>query len=289
MTEKEALILLSTFPTFTPNHLKLLLNYFETPLKIWEASLEELIKIGLRKEKAINFIKHKSSFNTLHKNEYFNRLNKLEIDTLTINDKSYPKNLKEIEDCPFVLYVKGKLKEKDEKAIAVIGSRKMTNYGKSTVFKIVSDLVKRKVTIVSGLARGVDTEAHKTTINSSGRTLAVLGSGLDFIYPPENKILSEEIVKRGALISEYPLGYPPFPQNFLQRNRIVAALSKGVLVIEGAERSGTLVTASYAANYGRNVFAVPGDISSPLSFAPNFLIKNGAKVITEGEDILEEL
>ncbi len=289
MTEKEALISLSTFPAFTSNHLKLLLKYFETPLKIWEASSEELIKTGLRKEKIINFIKHRNLFDTFNKNKYFNQLNKLAIEILTINDKDYPKNLKEIEDMPFVLYVRGKLKKKDEKAIAVIGSRKMTDYGKNATRKITSELVERKITIVSGLARGVDTEAHKTALNNNGRTLAVLGNGLDFIYPYENKNLAEEIIKKGAIISEYPLGYPPFPQNFLQRNRIVAALSKGVLVIEGAQKSGTLVTASLAAGYGRNVFAIPGGISSPLSFAPIFLIKNGAKVVTCGEDILEEL
>jgi len=289
MTEKEALILLSTFPAFTPNHLKLLLNYFETPLKIWEASSNELIKTGLRKEKIINFIKHKNLFDALNKKEYFNRLNRLGIEVLTVSDRNYPQNLKQIEDKPFVLYVKGRLKKKDEKAIAVIGSRKMTNYGKVITERITSELVKRKITIVSGLARGVDTEAHKVALFHSGRTMAVLGSGLDRIYPPENWELAEEISKRGALISEFPLGYPPFPENFIQRNRIVSGLSKGILVIEGAERSGTLVTASYAANQGRSVFAIPGDISSPFSFAPNFLIKNGAKVVTKGEDILEEL
>lgn len=286
MTEKEFLILLSTFPSFDYQHLKPLLDYFGNPSKIWNSSFENLVKIGMDKFKVESFFKHKKFFDA---NNYFNQLNKLEIKVLTFNDENYPKNLKEISDHPFVLYIKGEIKQKDQKAIAIIGSRKMTQYGKEVTAKITSDLVNKKITIVSGLARGVDTQAHLNTLKNNGRTLAVLGSGLDFIYPPENKELGEEIIKRGALISEYPLGYPPFPRNFLQRNRIVAGLSRGVLVIEGGDKSGTLVTSSLAANYGRSVFAIPGSISSPLSFVPNLLIKNGAKVVERAEDILEEL
>jgi DNA processing protein len=166
----------------------------------------------------------------------------------------------------------------------------MTSYGREVTEKFAYELANFGVTIVSGLARGVDTIAHKAALSAGGRTVAVLGNGLDTTYPPENEILAREIIKKGgAVVSEYPLGYPAIPVNFANRNRIVSGLSRAVIVIEGAEKSGTLLTASHAAEQGRTVFAVPGAITSPMSAAPLFLLKNGARIATNSNDVLEEL
>ncbi|MCX6705406.1 MAG: DNA-processing protein DprA, partial [Candidatus Woesebacteria bacterium] len=171
-----------------------------------------------------------------------------------------------------------------------VGTRKVTSYGREVTQKFSSELASFGITIISGLAYGVDTVAHKACLSVHGKTVAVLGNGLDTIYPFENTALALEIIKAGgAIISEYPLGYPALPVNFAIRNRIVSGLSDAVIVIEGAEKSGTLLTASHAAEQGKTVFAVPGQITSPLSAAPLFLLKNGAKIATETKDILDEL
>ncbi len=179
------------------------------------------------------------------------------------------------------LYVKGKILKSDAKAIAVVGSRLASPRGEALTKKFVKEFVKEGYTIVSGLARGIDTVAHKTALYEGGRTIAVLGSGIDVIYPPENKYLSEEIIKHGALLSPYSSNTKPFPKNFLARNRIIVMLSKAVLVIEGKKRSGTLSTASWAANEGIDVFAVPG------SEATDFLIGEGAYSVTKPSDLLD--
>lgn len=208
---------------------------------------------------------------------------------ILISDENYPKNLKEVSSPPKVLYIRGKILEKDSKAIAVVGSRNMTSYGKIVTQKLVKDLVKNKVTIVSGLARGIDTVAQSTAVALGGRTIAVMGTGIDRIYPYENIPLAKKIIENGALVSEYPPGAKITRQNFAVRNRIVTGLSKGVLIIEGTDKSGTLITTSFAANQNRDVFAVPGDITRLTSYVPLFLIKSGAKMVTSVEDILEEL
>lgn len=181
------------------------------------------------------------------------------------------------------LYVLGKILKSDSKAIAVVGSRKMSSRGERLTKKFVGKLVAVGFTIVSGLARGVDTVAHKAALKAKGRTIAVLGSGLDIIYPPENKSLAEEIIKNGALVSPYPPGTKPYPKNFLARNRIIVSLSKAVLVIEGARRSGTLSTASWAGDLGVDVFAIPG------SEATDWLIEEGACIATTPKDILNNI
>lgn len=179
------------------------------------------------------------------------------------------------------LYLKGKILKKDVKAIAVVGSRLMSPRGEALTKKFVKEFVKNGYTIVSGLARGIDTVAHKTALSEGGRTIAVLGSGLDIIYPFENKALSEEIIRSGALVSPYPEGTKPFPKNFLARNRIIVKLSQAVLVVEGKRRSGTLSTASWAASEGVDVFAIPG------SEATDFLIGEGAISATKPSDVLD--
>ncbi len=195
-----------------------------------------------------------------------------------------------MEDGPVILYYKGSLTALRKTSVAIVGTRKMTYYGREVTEKFASELSSFGITIISGLARGVDTAAHKASISAGGTTVAVLGNGLDSVYPLENKTLADTIVEKGGtLISEFPLGYPALPVNFAIRNRIVSGLSDAVVVIEGAEKSGTLLTASHAAEQGKTVFAVPGQIFSPLSKAPFFLIKNGAKMVTEVKDVLEEL
>ena len=286
MTEKETLIALAAFVPFGPARLNLLLGYFENAKNIWRTNGYELISLGLRKKQVDNFLEHRKNFN---EKEYFNKLNNCGINVLTIFDKKYPANLKGINSAPIVLYVKGTIRNSDKNAISIIGSRKMTSYGKEVAWKFSSELVNYGVTIISGLARGIDTVAHSSALSAGGRTIAVLASGLDTIYPPENVSLAKKIIKSGALISEYPLGYPAFRTNFANRNRIISGLSKAVLVVEGAKKSGTLLTASHAANQGIQVFAVPGPITSPQSGAPLFLLKNGAFLATSPSDIVAEM
>ena len=286
MSQKEYLILLSTFVPFGPVRIKLLLKYFGSARRVWTAEDKHLSKLGLGEGKVIEFIAHRENFGAA---KYLNNLEKLKIDCVTISDKSYPKNLREIEDAPFVLYIKGTLRPTDVNSVAIVGSRKMTAYGREVADRFSSELAACGVTIISGLARGIDSEAHRAALMAGGRTIAVIGAGLDNIYPPENTKLAEEITKNGAVISEYPLGYPALPINFAARNRIVSGLSRAVVVVEGATKSGTLLTATAAAKQGKEVFAVPGQITSPMSGAPLFLLKNGARLATTPSDILEEL
>lgn len=181
------------------------------------------------------------------------------------------------------LYILGEIKKEDENAVAIVGSRKMTSKGRDNAFKFAYELAKNGVTIISGLARGIDTVAHEGALAAGGRTIAVLGSGVDIIYPPENKNLSEKIIKSGAVVSEFPAGTKPFGKNFLQRNRIISALSKAVIIIEGTTRSGTISTATWAANQGKEVFVIPG---SP---ATDYLAENGATIANDPSEILDYL
>jgi DNA processing protein len=197
-----------------------------------------------------------------------------------------PELLKNIPDTPQKLYTLGSFKRSDSNAIAIVGSRQMSDYGKRITTQFAKALAKEGITIVSGLARGVDTVAHESALEAGGRTIAVLGSGLDRVYPPENKQLAQKIAQHGVVVTEFEPGTAPLAQNFLQRNRLVSGLSLAVIVIEGAERSGTLSTTTYAANQGREVFAVPGPIDSPLSYLPNYLIENGARMATNPQEIL---
>lgn len=187
------------------------------------------------------------------------------------------------------LFVLGEIKKEDSFAVAIVGSRKSTTYGREIAKNFSSYLAQNGVTIVSGLARGIDTIAHVTALEAGGRTIAVLGSSIDIIYPAENRKLAEKIIKSGAVVSQFPQGTLPLGKNFLTRNKTIVELSLAVLIIEGAKRSGTLSTASYAANLGVEVFAIPNPINSETSYAPNYLIDNGARVAQDPKDILEYL
>ena len=200
----------------------------------------------------------------------------------------YPPQLKQVADPPLVLYVRGDVKVLSQWAVAIVGTRRPTAYGSQVAERMAGDLAQRQLVIVSGLARGVDSAAHRGALGVAGKTVAVLGSGIDVIYPRENKRLAEQITASGALISEFPPGTSPAPENFPIRNRIISGLSLGVLVVEAAEYSGSLITARLAVEQNREVFAVPGNITSAQSFGPNHLIKQGAKLVDEWMDVVEE-
>ena len=252
----------------------------------WNAPAGELKQAGLdsRSVNAMAALRPRISLD-----DEMEKLERYKVKVLTCEDPAYPPRLKEIYDYPPVLYVRGNLLPKDDPYLAVVGTRKPTVYGRQVAEEIVADLVRSRITIVSGLARGIDSIAHRTALDSGGETIAVFASGLDIVYPADNAKLAQAIMERGALVSEYPLGVRPKADNFPQRNRIMSGLSLGVLVVEAGERSGALITAHQAVEQNRDVFAIPGSILSPGSKGTNHLIQEGAKLVCNCNDILEEL
>lgn len=217
------------------------------------------------------------------------RVHKLNGRVITLVDSHYPALLKPLPDAPPVLYVLGKLTEDDQKALAVVGTRKATRYGLDAAYDLSRSLGGQGVTIISGLAHGIDTAAHNGCLAGGGRTIAVLGCGIDRVYPPDNAELARKIAAQGAVISEFPVGTPPDGRNFPRRNRVVSGLALGVLVVEAPEGSGALITASVALDHGRDVFAVPANIYNPMGTGGNRLIQDGAKLVARAQDILDEL
>ncbi|OGY23212.1 MAG: DNA protecting protein DprA [Candidatus Woykebacteria bacterium RBG_13_40_15] len=280
-------VALAATPGIGPVHFKLLIKHFKTAENIWREKEEVLEKV-LTPAIFRQFIAFRKSFDV---DSYYKKIAAKNVKVITIDDKSYPSILKEISDPPPVLYIKGNLDlGVENRCIAVVGSRKITSYGRQVTEILVGDLVAAGFTIISGLARGVDSLAHKATLENKGKTIAVLGSGVCNIYPPENVSLAENIINNdGAVISEYPLEMLATPGNFPSRNRIISGLSLGVLVTEAGEDSGSLITAGLAGEQGREVFAVPGPIYSGLAKGPAQLIKQGAKLVMNVGDILEEL
>ena len=245
-----------------------LIERFGSPEAVYHASLTELEACGLRAVSAQALSRQEGL------EEARNQLSKLEktdYQAVTFSDVRYPKRLREMVDPPLVLYVRGSVEALDRCAVAIVGTRRPTAYGSSVTHRLAHDLARRNLVIVSGLARGIDSAAHRGALEAEGTTVAVLGSGLDVIYPKENKSLADKITCSGALISELPLGTPPVPENFPIRNRIICGLALGTVVTEGAEYSGSLITARLAADHNREVFAVPGNITSGQSFGPNHL------------------
>jgi DNA processing protein len=208
---------------------------------------------------------------------------------LRYTDTAYPEALRQIEDSPILLHTKGSLEPRDRCAIAVVGSRMMTDYGRMVAERLAFDLASRGFTIVSGMARGIDTVAHRAALRARGRSVAVLGAGIDRPYPSENRKLFEQICMSGCTISEFPLGTPPLRENFPKRNRLISGLSLGVVVVEATAESGSLITAHHALEQGREVFAVPGNITSASSEGTNLLLKRGAKLVQTVDDIIEEI
>ncbi|MBN1643719.1 MAG: DNA-processing protein DprA [Dehalococcoidales bacterium] len=261
-------------------------NHFGKLEDAWQAPSGELKKARLDDSvvQAINTWRPRLSLD-----EEMDKMKRHGVRALIWHDEEYPSRLKEIYDYPPILYVKGKLLPEDEWCLAVVGTRHATVYGRQVTEEIVTDLAHNKITIVSGLARGIDTIAHQSALEAGGRTIAVSACGLDIIYPSENANLAKRIVENGALISEYPLGIKPKPEYFPRRNRILSGLSLAVLVTEAGESSGALITANLALEQNRDVLATPGSILSPASKGTNHLIQEGAKLIQNCQDILEEL
>lgn len=216
-------------------------------------------------------------------------MNNNNIEIVTIKDREYPQILKQIYDPPIALYLIGNKEILNNLNIAVVGCRECSRYGKNVARQLAYNIAKNKINIISGLARGIDIEAHIGTLEARGKTIAVLGNGIDTIYPKENIMIAKKIIEKGgAIISEYPLGTKPEKKNFPERNRIVSGMSKGIIVVEAKEKSGTLITVDFALEQGRDVFVVPGNLNSENSIGTNELIKQGAKVITDYKDVIEE-
>ncbi|HBY20701.1 MAG: DNA protecting protein DprA [Clostridiales bacterium GWE2_32_10] len=264
-----------------------LFGAFDSPMDIYNANEGDLRQVmGLAAKDITEIEKSKGKFDIKKYEEY---MLENEIKYITIQDKNYPKLLKNIYDPPYILYYKGSLPNKNDVMVGVVGSRHCTEYGKKVAYNISKSLAEANVTIVSGMAIGTDTFAHKGALDGKGKTIAVLGCGVDICYPKSNKDLMKEIIKNGAVISEYPPKLEPIRQLFPARNRIISGLSKGVLVVEAAIKSGSLITVNQALEQGRDVFSIPGNITSELSGGTNQLIKQGAIAVTKHMDILLEI
>jgi DNA processing protein len=273
-------------PGIGEKRVSLLESYFGDLGIAWHASGDELGAAGLdaKSVEVILALRPRISLDA-----ELEKLERYKVKVLTRNDPIYPPRLKEIYEPPPLLYVRGTLIPEDEWAIAVVGTRRVSVYGRQVAEEIAADLARNKITVVSGLAKGVDSVAHRTALEVGGRTIAVAGCGLDMVYPSDHVALARKIMEHGALISEFPLGTRPKAEHFPQRNRIMSGMSLGVLVVEAGEKSGALLTARWALEQDREVFAVPGSIFSPYSRGTNRLIQEGAKLVRNYADILEEL
>ncbi|MEA2113363.1 MAG: DNA-processing protein DprA [Patescibacteria group bacterium] len=265
-----------------------LLDSFNSLEEAWTASTGKLSQIGLGKSIIEKIAEQRPKINPDLEME---KLGKEKIRLITIQDKNYPTLLKEIYSPPALLYIRGEISSKNSIGLGIVGSRQLSFYGQQTTPLFAAELARAGLTIISGLAKGIDTLAHQAALEVGGRTIAVLGCGIDdkSVYPYSNRRLAEEIVENGGVvISEFPIGTQPLPQHFPQRNRIISGLSKGVLVIEATKKSGALITARDALEQNRDVFAVPGSVFAQNSFGPNNLIKMGAKLVSQADDILQE-
>lgn len=276
----------SKVPGIGAARLRALLDYFGDLELAWKAPMHELQQAGLDRRSIVNLVKLRDG---LDLEAEVRRLERQGVKALTWEDADYPPNLRQVYNPPPVLYVRGSIEARDEWAVAIVGTRRASVYGKEAAQMLSAGLAKAGVTVVSGLARGIDTVAHRSCLEAGGRTLAVLGCGVDIVYPQENARLAAEIVERGALVSEYPLGTRPESRNFPPRNRIVSGLTLGTVVVEGDMGSGALITAGFAAEQGREVLAVPGSIFARNCRGTNRLIQQGAKMVCTVGDVLEEL
>ncbi len=279
-------IWLSSLTQISPRRKNRLLKHFGDPALLWEAGESELRATKFCTPGMISSLLDKAARNNADR--LLEGIFQCNADVVTIQDTDYPHALRYIADPPVVLYVRGKL-EADALCVAVVGSRKASFYGLDVARRLSRELAEHGVTIVSGLARGVDAKSHWGALEGGGKTIAVLGCGVDIIYPPENRELMSRICESGAVISEYLPGIKPVPYHFPARNRIISGLSQGVAIVEANEKSGSLITADFALEQGRDVFAVPGNINSANSTGTNRLIRDGAKIIVGTGDILEEL
>jgi DNA processing protein len=287
VTDRRYWIGFNLVPQIGPAKVQRLLEYFGDLPTAWTAGAHELAQAGLDKRALENLLIARRELDL--RVEYDKARASCDF-ILTWEDPEYPRLLRQVPHPPPVLYIKGTLTYEDEWALAVVGTRRASAYGREVTRAFVTDLVHNKITIVSGMARGIDAEAHRVALEAGGRTIAVLGSGIDIIYPPEHDKLARAIAQHGALVTEYPVGTTPEAVNFPPRNRIISGLSLGVLLVEGDETSGAVITADYALEHDREVFAVPGNIFRRESRGPNKLIRESrAKSVMRVQDILEEL
>ena len=278
---------LSLTQGFGPTRIKKLIEHFGTAERVFNASLTELEATGIQVVSAQSIATGKSL--ELAQQEC-RKAAEAGARIISLSDPEYPSRLKEIYDPPVILFVKGSVEVLARPGIAMVGTRHPTPYGSGMAERLSTDLAARGLVIISGLARGIDTASHRGAVAAKGKTIAVLGTGIDVMYPKENTRLTEQIVAQGgALISEFPVGTFPAPQNFPIRNRIISGMSAGVLVVEAAEYSGTRITSRLALEQNRDVYAVPGNVTNKNSWGPNTLIKQGAKLVATWEDVWEEL
>lgn len=264
-----------------------LLNKFETAKRIYNATEKEILKVDGMSDKIVQNMQKAKDAKLLEKYEKYILKNDIKI--INISDDNYPAKLKNIYAPPITIFAKGDISLLNSKSIAIVGSREPSKYGIYVAEKFSKELSKEGITIVSGLARGIDTFAHVGALSSFGKTIAVLGSGIDVVYPKENAKYYREISEKGLIISEYIVGTAPESKNFPQRNRIISGLSDGVLVVEARKNSGTMITTDFALEQGKELYVIPGNITSNLSVGTNNLIKEGAKLVTDVYEILEDL
>ncbi|MFA6548655.1 MAG: DNA-processing protein DprA [Candidatus Margulisiibacteriota bacterium] len=278
---------INKIPEVGPVTVKKLFDQFGVIEKAWQAEEKEILSIeGINQRAAKSFLEYRTKIDLEQESA---SIAKAGVEVLTLLDDNYPSHLKNIYDPPPVLYYKGQILKEDEKAIAIVGTRKASHYGLETAKKLARELAGMGITIVSGLASGIDTAAHEGALEAGGRTLAVFGTGVDVIFPAENRVLAQNIAKSGALLSEFALGTRGERSSFPRRNRIISGLSLGVIVVEGHYDSGAMITAKFALDQGREAFAVPGNVELEQSKGPHWLIKQGAKLVECVEDVIEEL
>ncbi|MEK6571944.1 MAG: DNA-processing protein DprA [Bacteroidota bacterium] len=289
MFDIKDLLSLSAVPGVGSNRLRALVSHFKDPAAVFHSSARELIKVrGIDKKTAVNIVRFRDG--RKFADQQLSRLNNVEGRIITFWDDEYPELLRKIYDPPPFLFMLGSIIPSDSLAIAIVGTRAPTMYGKIVAEKFSGQLAEMGLTIVSGLARGIDTVAHTAGLKAGGRTIAVIGSGIDIIYPPENKRLAEKISRRGAILSEFEMGARPDAVNFPRRNRIISGFALGTLIVETTESGGAMITANTALDQNREVFAIPGPITEIRSSGTNRLIKEGrAKLVQRVEDIVSEL
>ena len=277
----------ATIKGLGPVQKKKLLALYGTPEKIYNTPIDEIESSGILKKGISNEIEKSKNVSLINKYEQY--IQKSNIQLINITDENYPELLKEIYDPPITLFCKGNIKLLNQKAFSIVGCRNATSYGNLMSKEIAYKLAKENILIVSGLAKGIDASAHKGALLANGKTIAVLGCGVDIPYPFENIELYKEIIQKGLVISEYIVGTKPEAGNFPARNRIISGLSKGLLVVEATNKSGSMITVDFALEQGRSVYAIPGNINSKNSSGTNELIKQGAKLVTSYEEILEDI
>ena len=276
---------LNTIPELGPVTIKRLFDHFGSSEKVWQATDFSGIE-GLRPKAISSFLVNRAKVDL---DAELAKVSSAQVKVTTLADDDYPELLKNIYDPPPVLYYRGELLKPSERSIAIVGTRRATRYGLETAAKLAGELAALGIVVVSGLAQGIDTAAHQAVVAAGGRTIAVFGTGVDVVFPADNKGLAQQIETSGALVSEFPLGERGDRSNFPRRNRIISGLSLGVIVVEGDYQSGAMITAKEALEQGREVFAVPGQIGHDQARGPHWLIKQGAKLVEDVQDVLDEL